>query len=665
MRRYLTALLALLVGPALAGCADRLSPDDRLKTHLDALEREGQGPVQFVLERLDEHDLLLFDDALHTAAEPFEFYRALVRTPEFQQKVKYIFLEAVPISQQAALDAYFATEPEDLGRLYPAFQNDFSGEGWSYQTYFDLMHDIYEVNRSLPERDRFAVVGVNAASYWPAIEVAGDVDRFRQTLVGADYTQYRTILGRLDGFESGDRGIYLTNTRHAYKNIRDSEGRPFLNAGTFFHLRHPGRSYSIRFHSVILNIEQEVEPGSDDRQTAEGMERVQYSWGRVADGLWDAAFAANGNEPVAFQLKRNVFGEAPYEGNHMLFAAPGQTMLDANDAVIFLAPLEELHKSAIHGELYSPGFKAELARRLPLLYTPEQLQAQFVELGVTNLTAYIDAAYRSAPAEPLPQASAAEPIDTWRHSGEPNLSAPIPTAAQSSSHAFEIEAEGVPSAVVEAIRADLDWAEERIGEKFGRFPGTATVRIYPHREEFTQALREAWGIPETACWMVGAADDHSLYLLSPGVWEAEACEHDPDDELHRRMLVAHEAVHVYHGQDNPSEDIGLLEEIGWFSEGLATYVSGQLETSHAGRAAEAVSSGEVPGRLMDAWSGPYRYGVAGSMVEFIDAHWGRDTLTAALEVTTQDELLSLLETTESGFLADWESWVREASDGAS
>lgn len=45
MRRYLTALLALLVGPALAGCADRLSPDDRLKTHLDALEREGQGPV--------------------------------------------------------------------------------------------------------------------------------------------------------------------------------------------------------------------------------------------------------------------------------------------------------------------------------------------------------------------------------------------------------------------------------------------------------------------------------------------------------------------------------------------------------------------------------------------------------------------------------------------
>jgi hypothetical protein len=53
------------------------------------------------------------------------------------------------------------------------------------------------------------------------------------------------------------------------------------------------------------------------------------------------------------------------------------------------------------------------------------------------------------------------------------------------------------------------------------------------------------------------------------------------------------------------------------------------------------------------------------MVEFIDAHWGRDTLTAALEVTTQDELLSLLETTESGFLADWESWVREASDGAS
>ncbi len=222
---------------------------------------------------------------------------------------------------------------------------------------------------------------------------------------------------------------------------------------------------------------------------------------------------------------------------------------------------------------------------------------------------------------------------------------------------FELEAEGVPDPVVATVRGDLEWGTQRIETMFGPFPGTATARIFPHREGFSAALREAWGIPETACWMVGAADDHSLYLLSPDVWREEACEHDPDDAEHRRQLIAHEAVHVYHGQVNPSEDIGLLEELGWFVEGLATYVSGQLQTDHAGRAAAAIAAGESPESLPSAWSGEYRYGVTGSMVAYIDEVWGRETLTAALESTTQTELLTRLGTTEPPFLSGWQAWV--------
>lgn len=233
-----------------------------------------------------------------------------------------------------------------------------------------------------------------------------------------------------------------------------------------------------------------------------------------------------------------------------------------------------------------------------------------------------------------------------------------PTAAQGvPSGSFRITADGVGGPVVAALVSDLAWAEGRIATFFGPFPDTVSVRIVPHRTDFDEALLEAWGIPETACWMVGAADDHSLYLLSPGAWEAEACEHDPADDTHRRLLVTHEAVHVYHGQVNPSPDIGLLEEIGWFVEGLATYVSGQLETSHAGRAAEAIAAGAAPARLADAWTGPYRYAVAGSLVAYVDEHWGRETLRSALEVTTGDELLALLGVSEAGLLRDWERWA--------
>lgn len=223
---------------------------------------------------------------------------------------------------------------------------------------------------------------------------------------------------------------------------------------------------------------------------------------------------------------------------------------------------------------------------------------------------------------------------------------------------FRIHATGVAAATVRLVECDLAWAEVRISDVFGTFPDTVSVHLFPHRDEFSAALREAWGIPETQCWMVGAADDHSLYLLSPDVWAGEACEHDPADDGHRRMLIAHEAVHVYHGQINPSADLGLLEDIGWFIEGLATWASGQLETDHAGRAAEALDRDVAPSRLVDAWSGPYRYGVAGSMVAFIDRRWGRPTLLALLTSESTTGILAALDTTEADFLRQWQEWVR-------
>ena len=242
------------------------------------------------------------------------------------------------------------------------------------------------------------------------------------------------------------------------------------------------------------------------------------------------------------------------------------------------------------------------------------------------------------------------------------LSAAAAFAAQTGT--FRIHAADVDAGVVARLRADLVWAEGRIEDRLGPFPDTVGIRVYPSRVAFSDALNRAWGIPETACWMVGAAGDRTLFLLSPGVWGEQACEHDPDDRGHVRRLVAHEAAHVYHGQVNPADDLGLLEELGWFTEGLATWVSGQLEARHAGRATEAIAAGEAPRSLAEAWSGPFRYGVAGSMVEFIHDVWGTDTLRGLLTATSQAELLGTLGLTEPEFLQRWEDWVHRTGASA-
>ena len=366
--------------------------------HLADLRAHGREPVAFVFDQLERHDLVVLDDALHTLVEPFGFYQRLVREPGFRQRARFVFLEAVPLNQQGHIEAYLAAPTEDSRLLYPAFQNSLSGDGFPYATYFDVLRTIHEVNLSLPDSERIRVVAVGSPSYWSEIRTPRDVEIFRQGLDAYDYTMYAMIRSTLG---ADGKGIFLTNTRHAYQAIRHADGSLYWNATTYFHEREPGRAYSIRFHAPQLVIER-VRDDTTGTRTTQGLERIDYRWDRMEGGAWDRAFRDYG-EAVAVPLEGTAFGEAPYVGNHMLDVVPGQTMADAYDAVIFLAPLEELHQTARVGSIYTPEFRVELARRLRLLHSEEDLAAMIAESGASDLAGYIERTYVDRPQEALPQ----------------------------------------------------------------------------------------------------------------------------------------------------------------------------------------------------------------------------------------------------------------------
>jgi hypothetical protein len=195
---------------------------------------------------------------------------------------------------------------------------------------------------------------------------------------------------------------------------------------------------------------------------------------------------------------------------------------------------------------------------------------------------------------------------------------------------------------------------------FGQgIPRPFVVRIFPDRASLTAHWRTAWNDPsfQSECWMVAAGTADELSILSPHAWAKDACEHDPSDVRHISWVVTHELVHVYHAQQNPSPDFSQVTGIDWFVEGLAVYASGQLTDPELAPAADAVASGQAPAQLADAWTGKYRYGVSGSIVQYIDRTWGRDTLLRMLTATTQDEILGDLGVTEPDLLAGWRTDV--------
>lgn len=352
-------LLPFLIIPGFINPVKSQTVDDYYKV----IQDQGQPPVEFVQEALSNYPLIIFDDALHNAFEPFEFYRELLENPE--TNLDFVFLEAFGINAQADIDTFMNAEGEDSTLLLKVFQDSFSGYGWRYQTYYDLMSSIRKINEKRSEDRRIRVISVDQPIYWEGIHTREEYNTFQKSLIGRDHFMYRVILSQMDEFNGQKKGIFLTNTRHAYKGIRNKEGVFYWNTGTFFHQWHKDKSYSIRVHNVTLSrLERKA---TQENQTTDGLSRFEYSWVKMENGKWDQAFERSGNDPVAFPLKNNPFGESAYIGNHMLDAKEGQTIYDAYDALLFLAPLDQLHFSAKLDFIDTPSFKEELKRRITIL----------------------------------------------------------------------------------------------------------------------------------------------------------------------------------------------------------------------------------------------------------------------------------------------------------
>ena len=150
------------------------------------------------------------------------------------------------------------------------------------------------------------------------------------------------------------------------------------------------------------------------------------------------------------------------------------------------------------------------------------------------------------------------------------------------------------------------------------------VVVYPNRAQFVAKMREIWNLPgdvDVECWAIATAGRAGIYLLSPRVWQTEACGHSDSTE-HLTGVVAHELVHVLHVQQQraqlPNETLFMTTR--WIIEGLAVYASGQIEREYASQARSRFAAGFAPHTFVELYDDPAFYGLAGSLVGYIDRH---------------------------------------------
>lgn len=207
------------------------------------------------------------------------------------------------------------------------------------------------------------------------------------------------------------------------------------------------------------------------------------------------------------------------------------------------------------------------------------------------------------------------------------------------------------------VQAFVARAQPAIEAWFGAaMPRPFAVQVLPDRAALTGFAAQKWGVPELPCWAVAMGTGSALVALAPAAWATEACDHADDGDAEVAQIVAHELVHVFHGQARPT-DPELDRVPAWFAEGLATLVSGQLDAARLAQARQVADTAKDL-VLDDAWSGAARYAVAGTLVRTLEHQIGRPRLVALLAASTTPELLAAAGLTEAQLVAAWRLDVR-------
>jgi hypothetical protein len=182
------------------------------------------------------------------------------------------------------------------------------------------------------------------------------------------------------------------------------------------------------------------------------------------------------------------------------------------------------------------------------------------------------------------------------------------------------------------------------------------IRLFPNRASLSAYWQDIWRAQGLDGCSIAAARQREVTFLSPGSWKADGCGQNPAQSGHVQAILTHELVHVLHEQWNPA--LGRVAEVmPWFVEGLAVFASGQLRFEYQTAVRELVASGQSPTTLADIWASGSRYGLAGSVVAYIDQLIGRAALTNLLSATTNSQVLAAVGLSEPDLLAGWRAAV--------
>lgn len=326
-----------------------------IQPYVEFLSRPHPSPVEYVMDLFTRCDVVIFGERHHADMTQYDLVAQIIGDPRFLAMGGHVMTEVGSHNYTEAVNrvlcSSYADEQQFDDALLSILRDCEEQVLWTKSNFRNLLKTIWQVNRGTTEAQRVDITFLSPAWKWEDTEKM-TLDDFETMEHATYYSNYDIIMG-----ENAINALYrifdtprkktliILNVPHHLKYS------PYWGhtAASCIMARFPGRVANIKINDAIrLYLPDET----TQRRPP-------------ADGKWDAAFAATGNEPMGFDLAGSPFSRDGFDGYdaQKMEIRENVTYGEVFDGFIFYIPYPKIIcRTGVPG-LVNEKFFPEMLRR--------------------------------------------------------------------------------------------------------------------------------------------------------------------------------------------------------------------------------------------------------------------------------------------------------------
>jgi hypothetical protein len=295
-------------------------------SYLSYLDKNAKLPIEYVLEKFNDHDLVIVGE-IHHVKQNLDFLQQLIPRLYKEAGVRFLGYEFFASSCQKDIDKLVNSKEYDSALEKHIIRESAIRWGmmWPFQEYIDVFKIVWKLNQGIADQSkRFRIVFMAPDINWHDFHY-GNAEQKRAAqldVMKAEKYYADPIIEEFDN--TGHKGLIWCGSSHAVTRLKGNPRKgPELRCGGLLHKQYGGKMFHVMLHAFWYY---RGRPTNTDY---------------ALDGLLDNVLNTF-DKPIGWDVSGSPFAEIKLPKDYgWAIDNPGSTFANYCEGYIWLVPLEE------------------------------------------------------------------------------------------------------------------------------------------------------------------------------------------------------------------------------------------------------------------------------------------------------------------------------------